>query len=66
MTVRLELKSFMDLNTLVNSLAVAVDRGIISREQAQGALKDQMYEVGLLKHPPISDKLNKVESKKKE
>ncbi len=66
MATTLELKSYMDLNTLVNSLSLAIGSGMLSREQAQGALKDQLYESGLLKRLPASVKPEKVELKKKE
>ncbi len=64
--MQLELKSFIDLNTLVNSLVVAVQAHILSQEQAQGALKDQLYESGLLKRPLAFVKPEKTETKKKE
>jgi hypothetical protein len=63
MAMILELKSYNDLNIFINSLVMAVQGGIVSREQAQGIFKDQLYESGLLKRPPV---FTKTETKKKE
>lgn len=63
MAIILELKSYGDFNTFVNSLSMAVASHLLSQEQAAAALKEQMYDVGLLKRPLVA---TKVELKKKE
>ena len=45
---------------------MAVQGGVVSREQAQGIFKDQLYESGLLRRPPAFTKPEKIEVKKKE
>ena len=62
MALQLELKSYGDVDILVHALSMAVQARILSQEQAQGALKDQLYDCGILKRPVVQEKV--VEKKK--
>ena len=53
MGVILEPKTFTDLVGFVQALGMAVQGQLLSQEQAKVALKDQLYEVGLLKRPAV-------------
>ena len=64
MALILEPKSYPDISSLVQALAVAVQGGLLSREQAQPALKDQLYACGVLKRPVAPEKIEKPVGKK--
>ena len=56
-------ESYNDVHILVTALGLAVQAGILSREQATYVLKDQLYESGILKRSAVPPK---IESEKKE
>jgi len=64
MATILEPKTYLDLTSLAQALAVAVQSQLLSREQAQSALKDQLYVCGVLKRPVTSEKAEKIVGKK--
>ena len=60
----LEPKSYQDLTSLAQALAVAVQSQLLSCEQAKSALKDQLYTCGVLKRPVAPEKVEKPVGKK--
>ena len=64
MALILEPKTYQDLTSLVQALAVAVQSQLLSREQAQSALKDQLYLCEVLKRPALPVKTEKPVGKK--
>lgn len=64
MALILEPKTYQDLSSLVQALVMAAQGGIISREQAAAALKDQLYTCEVLKRPAAPTKTEKPVGKK--
>ncbi len=56
--------TYQDLVNLVQSLVMAVGGGLLSREQATSAFKDQLYMCEILKRPAPFEKVEKVVIKK--
>lgn len=64
MTEILEPKTYQDLGSLVQTLIMAIQGQLLSREQAQSALKDQLYMCEILKRPAAPVKTEKPVGKK--
>lgn len=64
MAMILEPKTYSDLSILVQALVMAVQGQLLSREQAQSALKDQLYMCDVLKRPVAPIKTEKPVGKK--
>ena len=64
MATILEPKTYSDLTSLAQALVMAVQGGILSREQAASALKDQLYMCEVLKRPITPIKTEKPVGKK--
>ena len=64
MALVLEPKTYSDLTSLAQALIMAVQGGILSREQAASALKDQLYVCEILKRPVVPAKIEKPVGKK--
>jgi len=64
MALILEPKSYPDLSSLVQALVMAVQGQLLSREQAQSALKDQLYMCEVLRRPTTPEKVDKPVRKK--
>ena len=64
MATILEPKTYSDLTSLVQALVMAVQGGILSREQVASALKDQLYVCEVLKRPAVPTKTEKPVGKK--
>ena len=64
MALVLEPKTYQDLSSLVQSFVMAVQGGLLSREQATSALKDQLYVCEILKRPVVLAKTEKPVGKK--
>ncbi len=60
----LEPKSYPDLGSLAQALVIAVQGGILSREQASSTLKDQLYMCGILKRPVTPERVERSVGKK--
>ena len=60
----LEPKTYSDLASLAQALVMAVQGGLLSREQATSTLKDQLYVCGVLKRPVAPIKTEKLVGKR--
>jgi len=60
----LQPETYQDISSLVQAFVMAVQGGLLSREQATSALKDQLYVCEVLKRPVTSVKTEKPVGKK--
>jgi hypothetical protein len=63
MGIILEPQSYSDIQALSSAFAMAIQSGLLSREQASSAFKEQLYTCGIVKRPVIQPKPEVVKKK---